>query len=112
MTTRADTQPTPDPPRGPSVLCVGDMAADIFAGAMPRLPEPGELLLTDRIAFFPGGNALNTAVALQRLGEQVGVVGSVGDDPFGALLLSELEKIGLDLRGVRREPGGVTPIAV
>jgi sugar/nucleoside kinase (ribokinase family) len=91
------------------VLCLGDMAADIFAGPMARLPGPGEVRLTDRIAFFPGGNALNTAVALRRLGEQVSFVGSVGEDAFGDLLLAQLERIGLDLRGVSREPGGVTP---
>jgi sugar/nucleoside kinase (ribokinase family) len=93
----------------PRVLCLGDMAADIFASPMPRLPEPGELLLTERVAFFPGGNALNTAVALQRLGEPTSFCGTVGDDAFGHLLLAELEKVGLDLRGVKREPGGATP---
>jgi sugar/nucleoside kinase (ribokinase family) len=85
------------------------MAADIFSSPLPRLPDPGELILTNRIAFFPGGNALNTAVALQRLGEPTAFFGSLGDDAFGDLLLSELEKIGLDVRGVRREPGAATP---
>jgi sugar/nucleoside kinase (ribokinase family) len=93
----------------PRVLCVGDITADIFAGAMRELPGPGEVRLTDRIAFFPGGNALNTAVALRRLGEPVAFVGSVGDDAFGDLLLAQLEKAGLDLRGVKREPGAATP---
>jgi sugar/nucleoside kinase (ribokinase family) len=98
---------TPDPT--PRVLCVGDMAADIFSSPLPRLPDPGELILTNQIAFFPGGNALNTAVALQRLGEPTAFFGSLGDDAFGDLLLSELGKIGLDVRGVRREPGAATP---
>ena len=101
------SQPTPLPRS--RVLCIGDMAADVFASPMPKLPEPGELLLADRIAFFPGGNALNTAVALQRLGEQVSFFGTLGDDAFGDLLLAELEKVGLDLRGVKREPGCATP---
>jgi len=93
----------------PRVLCVGDITADIFASAMPCLPRPGELLLCDRIACFPGGNALNTAVALRRLGERVRFFGSVGDDVFGDLLVAELERIGLDTGGVKREPGGATP---
>jgi len=90
------------------VLCVGDMVADIFASPLTRLPEPGELVLTDRIAVFPGGNALNTAVALRRLGEKVAVAGSVGDDALGRLLLDQMQTQGLDVRGVRREPGGRT----
>lgn len=90
------------------VLCVGDMVADIFASPLARLPEPGELVLTERIAVFPGGNALNTAVALRRMGEQVAVAGSVGDDALGRLLLDQMQTQGLDVRGVRREPAGRT----
>lgn len=66
-------------------------------------------MLAERIACFPGGNALNAAVALQRLGVPVSFVGAVGDDPFGDLLLSQLERIGLSLRSVRRERGRTTP---
>jgi len=65
--------------------------------------------MTDCIAFFPGGNALNTALALQRLGESASFCGSLGNDPIGDLLLSELGKTGLNLRGVRREPNCSTP---
>jgi sugar/nucleoside kinase (ribokinase family) len=84
------------------------MVADIFASPLARLPEPGELVLTERIAVFPGGNALNTAVALRRLGAQVAVAGSVGDDALGRLLLDQMQTHGLDVRGVRQEPGSRT----
>jgi sugar/nucleoside kinase (ribokinase family) len=90
------------------VLCVGDLVVDIVASPLARLPEPGEHMLTDRIAVFPGGNALNTAVALRRLGEQVTVAGSLGNDVLGQLLLDQMQTLGLDVRGVRREPGGLT----
>lgn len=92
----------------PRILCVGDMVADIFASPMSRLPHPGEIILTDDIAVFPGGNALNTALALRKLGEPVTMAGSVGDDALGALLLSQLESAGLDGRGVRQELNGQT----
>jgi sugar/nucleoside kinase (ribokinase family) len=65
-------------------------------------------MLTERIAVFPGGNALNTAVALRSLGEQVAVAGSIGDDALGKLLLDQTQILGLDVRGVRREPEGRT----
>lgn len=91
-----------------AVLCVGDLVADICASPLGRLPKPGELVLTEKIAVFPGGNALNTAVALSRLGEQVAIAGSVGDDPLGRLLLDQMQTLGLDVRGVRPEPGGGT----
>jgi sugar/nucleoside kinase (ribokinase family) len=105
MTPSAQTA-SPHPPR---VLCVGDMTVDIFAAPMTALPRPGEILLTERMAVLPGGNALNTAVALCRLGEPVTFFGCVGDDAFGDLLLGELRKLNLDLRGVTREPGCATP---
>ena len=90
------------------VLCVGDMVADIFSSPLTRLPEPGELVLSDKITVFPGGNALNTAIALRRLGENVAVAGSIGDDSLGRLLLDQIQTQGLDVRGVRREPAGRT----
>lgn len=90
------------------ILCVGDLVADIFASPLKRLPEPGELILTEKIAVFPGGNALNTAIALRRLGQQVDIAGSVGDDALGRLLLDQMQTIGLDVRGVRQEPEGGT----
>ena len=90
------------------ILCVGDMVADIFSSPLTRLPEPGELVLCNKIAVFPGGNALNTAIALRRLGENVAVAGSIGDDALGRLLLDQIQMQGLDVRGVRMEPAGRT----
>jgi sugar/nucleoside kinase (ribokinase family) len=90
------------------ILCIGDMVADIFSSPLERFPEPGQLGLTDEIAVYPGGNALNTAIALSRMGEPVAIAGSVGDDALGSLLLNQLQSLGLDIRGVRREPQGRT----
>jgi sugar/nucleoside kinase (ribokinase family) len=90
------------------ILCVGDMVVDIFSSPLARLPEPGELVLSDKIAVFLGGNALNTAIALRRLGENVAVAGSIGDDSLGRLLLDQIQAQGLDVRGVRMEPEGRT----
>ncbi|MHC4725641.1 MAG: carbohydrate kinase family protein [Planctomycetota bacterium] len=90
------------------ILCVGDMCADVFSSPLTKLPEPGELGLTEEIAIYPGGNALNTAIALRRLGEAVAFAGSVGDDAFGKILLNQLQSLGLDIGGVRQEPNGQT----
>jgi sugar/nucleoside kinase (ribokinase family) len=90
------------------ILCVGDMCADIFSSPLQRLPEQGELGLTEEIAIYPGGNALNTAIALCRLGESVAIAGSVGDDPLGKMLLNQLQSLGLGIHGVREEPKGQT----
>lgn len=90
------------------VLCIGDLVADIFAHPVSRLPQPGELALTKNIAIFPGGNALNTAIALRRLGEQVAMAGSIGDDPLGDLLQESMRKYGINTVGIHREVGEAT----
>ena len=90
------------------ILCIGDMVVDICASPIPRLPGPGELMLTNDIVVHPGGNALNTAVALRRLGDAVVMAGSIGADALGDLLLGQLNQLGLDTRGVRQEPNGQT----
>jgi sugar/nucleoside kinase (ribokinase family) len=87
------------------VLCVGDLVADIFINPLEKMPRPGESMLTRRIRVFPGGNSLNTAVALRRMGDSVTVAGSIGDDSLGTLLIQQLQELGLDTRGIRREQG-------
>jgi sugar/nucleoside kinase (ribokinase family) len=94
------------------ILCIGDMCADIFASPLAHLPSPGELMLTDEIAVHPGGNALNTAIALRRLGLPAAIAGSVGDDALGGLLLDKLQSLELDTRGVRQEPKGLTATTI
>ena len=56
------------PRRPPKLLCIGDLVADVLASPVERLPQPGELSLTEKIAVFPGGNALNAAIAEQVAG--------------------------------------------
>ncbi len=91
------------------VLCVGDMVADILARPVGRLPGPGEVGVTDEVAFVPGGNALNTALALRRLGEGVRLVGAVGEDALGDLVVASLERAGVVADGVSRLAGVATP---
>lgn len=91
------------------VLCVGDMVADILARPVGCLPGPGEVGVTEEVAFAPGGNALNTALALRRLGQGVRFVGAVGEDALGDLLVSSLERAGVGVEGVSRMEGVSTP---
>ena len=90
------------------VLCVGDLVADIFTSPITQMPLPGEPIITDNITVLPGGNSLNTAVALRKMGDQVMIGGSIGDDALGSLLLQHLQELGLDARGVKAEKGKST----
>ena len=54
---------------------------------------------------FPGGNAVNVAVAVARSGGSSGYVGVVGDDARGRLLVDSLGAEGVDTRQLSVVPG-------
>ncbi len=83
------------------VACLGILVADFFSSPLPRLPEAGELMIVDEIAQFTGGCAANTAVALARLGVKAGVVGKVGQDPFGTFIIDDLGSKGVETSEIR-----------
>ena len=87
------------------VVCLGILVADVFLPPLDRLPRAGELLAVDDFLVQPGGCAANTAIDLVRLGLEAAVVGCVGDDPFGELVVRELAAHGVDTTRVRRVPG-------
>lgn len=79
---------------------------------VPRLPQPGETVLGDRLGSYPGGKGANQAVAAARLGGQVAMVGRVGNDSFGAGLIENLDRNGVDSSGVERDPAAPTGAAL
>ncbi len=84
------------------VVCLGILVADVFVPPLDRLPRAGELVAVEDFLVQPGGCAANTAIDLVRLGVEAAVVGCVGNDPFGDLVLAELERHGVDTARVRR----------
>ena len=79
---------------------------------VPRLPQPGETVLGDRLGSYPGGKGANQAVAAARLGGQVAMVGRVGNDRFGAELIENLDRNGVDSSGIERDPAAPTGAAL
>ena len=63
--------------------------------------SPGLLRHVDGFVKRVGGAELNVAVALARLGHRVGWAGALGDDEFGAQIVSVLRGEGVDVDGVR-----------
>ena len=96
------------------VLVVGSINMDLVVET-GHFPSPGETLLGQRFSTFAGGKGANQAVAAQRLGAQVTLIGCVGDDGFGRQLVAELKAEGIDTDQVRiaEETGtGVAAITV
>lgn len=84
------------------IASVGILVADVVAQPVSHYPERGICAHVERMELHVGGCASNTGLALAKLGLPVRVVGKVGRDAFGDFLLSELNRHGVDTRGVRR----------
>ena len=56
------------------------------AGAIGELLEPGKLIEVGAADVHTGGSVANTGLALKLLGNDVRLMGKVGDDAFGAMV--------------------------
>ncbi|MDR7158314.1 ribokinase [Arthrobacter sp. BE255] len=99
--------------KGGRIVVVGSLNADLTIYC-ERLPLPGETVHGTGFAVNPGGKSANQAVAASLLGADVSLVGAVGDDANGGMLLSSAAGAGVDVGHVRSvvEPTGVAVIAV
>jgi ribokinase len=93
------------------IVVVGSSNTDMVVKA-PRLPGPGETVLSDSFAELPGGKGANQAVAAARLGAAVTFVGCVGQDALGARALEGLQREGIDTRFVVRDPQAPSGVAL
>jgi len=74
------------------LVTVGDVMVDVVAD---RLPAPGERAHTG-VLLRAGGSAVNAALVARELGAEAQVVGRIGKDPAGDLVLAALEEHGVD----------------
>ena len=89
---------------------VGSINLDLVAKA-ERLPRPGETVSDATFARVPGGKGANQAVAAARLGAEVAMIGSVGDDELRLAAVEELTRAGVDLSRVKLD-GAATGVAL
>ena len=54
---------------------------------------------------YAGGNPVNVAVYLRRLGEEASYTGAVGDDSYGKVILDRLKNKDVDISHVKVLPG-------
>lgn len=86
----------------PDILVVGSLNTDLVVRA-PRFPQPGETISGEDLQVIPGGKGANQAVAAARLGSSVSMLGRVGKDNFGDLLLTNLKSNQVDSQLVQRD---------
>jgi sugar/nucleoside kinase (ribokinase family) len=95
-----------------AITLVGNVNVDVIVRDATELPPPGEEWEVDAVALRPGGAAANCGLALAALGEAPRVVGSVGGDRFGALLLEELGAAGLMTADIRVDEAAASGVSI
>lgn len=92
------------------VTVVGSINMDMVTSTAV-FPKQGETVKGESFITMPGGKGANQAVAAARLGAKVNMIGRVGDDPFGTMLLSLLKDEGINVNNVEPVTGCSTGIA-
>ena len=79
------------------IVIVGSISMDLVMETS-RIPKEGETVFGDSFSMVPGGKGANQAVAVGRLSsseDQIIMLGAVGQDSYGPLLLQNLEANGV-----------------
>ena len=75
------------------VVALGELLIDFTCEAVDAGGYP-------TMAAHPGGAPANFLATLSRFGAETALMGKVGDDAFGKMLLGTLQKAGIDTRGM------------
>jgi ribokinase len=95
------------------VITFGDMCVDLIVSGGDIVPRFGQVeqLIGDYTVEM-GGSCCLFACQAARLGLRVGILGRVGDDAFGRLILERLQGCGVDTRYVTIDPSLKTGLGI
>lgn len=94
-----------------TIAVIGSINLDLVA-TVKRFPQPGETVTNAVLQRFGGGKGANQALAAQRLGARVFMIGRVGQDPAAEEALHTLRKEGVDLSFCSSLPDVATGLAM
>lgn len=86
-----------------------------FVVEVDKMPVIGETILGNDVTLVPGGKGANQAYALGKLGGNVQMIGAVGDDVYGRMLIDNLKSVGVGTSGIaalKKAPTGNAFITV
>lgn len=95
-----------------SILCIGQLVADIVVRPVDRLPVAGRADLVSDLELLAGGCAANTASVLAKLGAPVALAAAIGQDALGDAVLADLAAAGVETDPVVRERRTSTSAAI
>ena len=100
------------PKNPPRILCIGIPVRDLIF-RIDELPERGAKVNASHFEQIGGGNALNAAIGIVRLGGRASLCGPIGDagETSSRYIFDKLADEGIDTRHLVHMPGLVTPIS-
>ena len=93
------------------ILIIGSLNMDMVI-EMKAMPKVGETVLGDTLTYVPGGKGANQTYAAGKIGGNVTMLGCVGDDSIGGILIQNLAASGANTSAIRRVDGKPTGTAV
>src|SRR3982074_183444 len=94
------------------VIALGVHVLDVLVRPVEAIPEGQGGQLVEEIRITAAGTAAGTAITLAKLGAEVRSAGAIGDDAIGEMLVSQLERYGVDTSLLVRREGGQTAASV
>ena len=92
------------------IVVIGSLNMDLVMN-VERVPKVGETIKANNMNYFIGGKGANQAVAVSRLGNDVKLIGSIGNDTFGTKILKHLKEENIFVEGVRKDEFAFTGLA-
>ncbi|MDD3169799.1 MAG: carbohydrate kinase family protein, partial [Eubacteriales bacterium] len=86
------------------VVCIGVVLIDLPLGPLDEQIFREETTMVQRIGLTTGGDALNEAIVLARLGKKPALMGQIGADMLGDLIIKRCEEEGVDYSRLKRDP--------
>jgi len=92
------------------ITVIGSLNMDLVINTK-RIPRPGETVLGKSFKQVPGGKGGNQADAAAKLGADVHLIGCVGDDAMGVLLMNSLKADGVTVDAISVKAKTATGVA-
>lgn len=89
------------------IVVVGSLNMDVVIET-PHMPKCGETISGRSVTLVSGGKGANQAYAVGKLGGDVTMIGAVGKDASGEVLLDNLKSVNVNVAGIKAMEDGTT----
>lgn len=95
-----------------TAICYGLAVCDVLIPGISRDAFHSETTRIPSFSYNTGGDAINEAITLVKLGHQARLMSLVGRDLFGDFILQQGTQAGVDMGGVGRHPNLPTTVSL